>query len=365
MNKMDTGVSKVGRRIYKVSAAVILLLLFTINFLPGQLPESQLKSLLIRQIVEGQIVWPPEAGMDNRGKPFVMGLVGGGAFVRYLEKEYSSKQPAKIKNKTVVTRKVKQVEHIPGCDLLFVSDLPVRLFARMVESIQDKPVLTLTDKIDYMKEGIQISVVLEKPPDTPAESQELIDQQIPKINLFINETAVKLAGLSIRKDLLARANIIQPFRPYLDIALLMAPITTFVTWPPAAKMDDPSKPFIITVIGDNYFNSYLDNTYKEKELKNKPVTIRYISNIKEINGTHLLFISKSMKNKISEILAYTKNKPILTIGDTKGFRKAGVHINFFYQRIELHFEINNEAARAVGLNLSYHLLKQAKTNTSY
>ena len=360
---MDTGVSNVGRRIYKVSAAVILLLLFTINFFPEKLPENQLKSLLIRQIADRQIFWPPEAGMDKRDKPFVMGLVGGGAFVRYVEQEYSSKQPARIKNKTVVTRKVKQVEQIPGCDLIFVSDLPVRLFARMVESIQDKPVLTLTDKIDYMKEGIQISVVLEKPPDTPVVSQELIDQQIPKI--IINETAVKLAGLSIRKDLLARANIIQPFRPYLDIALLLAPITTFVTWPPTAKMDDPSKPFIITVIGDSYFNSYLDNTYKEKELKNKPVTIRYISNIKEINDTHLLFISKSMKNKISEILAYTKNKPILTVGDTKGFSQAGVHINFFYQRLELQFEINNEAARAVGLNLSYHLLKQAKTDISY
>jgi hypothetical protein len=363
MNKMDIAVSKVEPPIYKVLTALILLLLSTVYFLSAELPEHRLKSLIIRQIADRQIIWPPEAGMDNRDKPFVMGLVGDGAFVRYLEQEYSSKQPARIKNKTVLTRKVKQVEQIPGCDLLFVSDLPVRLFARMVESIQDKPVLTLTDTKDYIKEGIQISFVLEKPPDTPVESQELIDQQIPKI--IINETAVKLAGLSIRKDLLARANIIQPFKPYLDIALLLAPITTFVTWPPTAKMDDPSKPFIITVIGDNYFNSYLDNTYKEKELKNKPVTIRYISNIKEINDTHLLFISKSMKNKISEILAYTKNKPILTVGDTKGFSQAGVHINFFYQRLELHFEINNEAARTVGLNLSYHLLKQAKTDISY
>ena len=359
--------------IHKVSAAVILILLFlltiNINLLPQQLTESQVKSLLIRQIVDMYVVWPAETDMDNRDRPFVLGIVGESAFGRDLEQEYTRKQsPLRIRNKTVMIRKITQVEQIPGCNLLFVADLVGRLFfARMLDSTQNKSILTITDRLEYSNEGIQISFgVKETTPGTPAGSQQLTGQQEPKISLFINETAVQQAGLSIRNELLddRTITIVQPFRPYLDKALLLAPITTFVTWPPAANMADPSKPFKITVIGDNFFDSYLDDTYQYKELKNKPVTIRYISDIKEINDTHLLFISKSMKNKISEIIAYTKNKPILTIGDSRGFCQAGVHVNFFYHRLELCFEINNEAARAVGLNLSWHLLQQAKIDTS-
>ncbi len=361
--------------IHKVSAAVILILLFlflftiNINLLPGQLTESQVKSLLIRQIVEMYVVWPAETDMDNRDKPFVMGIVGESAFSRDLEQEYTGAQsPLRIRNKTVMIRKITQVEQIPGCNLLFVADLVGRVFfARMLDSTQNKSILTITDRLEYSNEGIQISFgVKETTPDTPTGRQGLTGIQGPKISLFINETAVQQAGLSITKDLLARATaIVQPFNPYLDKALLLAPITTFVTWPPAANKADSSKHFKITVIGDNYFNTYLDDAYRYKELKNKPVTIRYISDIKEINDTHLLFISKSMKNKISEIIAYTKNKPILTIGDSRGFCQAGVHVNFFYHRFELCFEINNKAARAVGLELSWHLLKQAKTDNSY
>lgn len=365
MNKMAAGVSKVGPRIHKISAAVILLLLFTINLLPAQLSEPQVKSLLLWQIANVQIDWPAENDMDNRDKPFVMGIVGDSTFGKYLEREYTHKQSSRrIKNKTVVVRKIKQLEQIPGCNLLFVADLPGRLFARMVESTRDKPILTMTDRSDYIEEGIQISFVVEKTADSPPGSR-VTDKQGPKISLYINEIAIRQAGLSIKKDLLARAIIIgHPFKPYLAKALLLAPITTFVTWPPSVKMDDPSTPFKITIIGDNYFNSYLDDTYQKKKLKNKPVTIRYISNIKDIDDPHLLFISKSMKNKISEIIAYTKNKPILTVGDCRGFHDAGVHINFFYDRLELCFEINDEAARAAGFDFSYHLLKQAKIDTS-
>jgi len=365
---MDTGVSKVGPRIHKISAAVFFLLLFTINLLPAKLSEEQVKSLLIWQIIEIHTVWPAETGIDNREKPFVIGIVGESAFGRYLEEEYTRKQsPLRIKNKTVIIRKVKQDAQIPGCNVLFIADadLPVRLFARMLDSIRDKPILTLTDQLNYIEEGIQIIFTLEKTPGTPPESQELTDKQGLKLSLFINEIAVQQAGLSIKKDLLARAVIIgEPFRPYLAKALLLIPITTFVTWPPAAKMDDPSTPFKITVIGDNFFNSYLDDTYQKKKLKNKPVTIRYVSTIKEIDDPNLLFISKSMKDKIPEIIAYTKNKPILTMGDSKGFNKAGVHINFFYNRLDLCFEINEDAARARGFNFSYHLLKQAKIDAS-
>jgi hypothetical protein len=296
------------------------------------------------KIANKYIEWPKETGMDNRDKPFVIAIIGENPFGKFLE------QVTKIKNKIVIIRIINRVEQIPGCHLLFVSDLPGRLFSKL-ESIQDKPILTVTDTEDYAELGIHINLLVGKTSNP---------------RLVINETAARQSGLEMKKDLLNLADdIVQPYRPYEDKANKLKPITRFVTWPPRSGMNDTSKLFKIAVIGENFFDNHLDKTYKKKTLKNKRVTIRYISKIQEINDAHLLFISKSMKQNISDIISYTKNKPILTIGDTKGFHQAGVHINFFYDRLRLSFEINEEAALSAGFNISYHLLKWAKTDTSH
>lgn len=344
-------VRKVDVRLHKVLAVIILLLLFTVNFLQAQHREYQVKSLLIWQIANSYIGWPKETGMDNRDKPFVIGVVGDIPFGKYLKQVYNlQKKPMKIKNKNVVIRNIKRVEQIPGCNLLFVPDLPRRFFSRVVEFTKDKPILTVTDAEDYTEVGIHVNLLVGTT-STP--------------HLVINEKAIRQSDLQVSEELLNSdsTEVIHPFRPYEEKAEYLEPFSRFIDWPPASTADDPSKPFKIEILGQNFFGPYLDKIYKGKKLKNKPVVIRYISKINEIDNPHFLFISKSMKDKISEIIAYIKNKPIITIGDTPGFCQAGVHINFCYDRLELRFEINEAAALAAGFNIRYHLLKLAKTDS--
>jgi len=348
--------NKVGVQLNKVFAAIILSLLFTINLLQAQTREYQVKSLLIAEIANRHVNWPKETGIDKRDTPFVMGVVGETPFGKFLGQVYNGKpQSMKIKNKMVIIRNIKRVEQIPGCKLLFfVPELPRRFFSRVMESIRDKPILTIGDSEDYTEKGVHISFVVEKTSDKPV------------IGLVINETTSRQSGLSIDNDLFNIAQaVVQPYRPYQDKANKLVPFIRLTTWPPGSAQADPSKPFKIAVLGQNFFDSYLEKVFKDTKIENKPVLIRYISKINEISNPHILFISKSMKNKISEIIAYTKNKPILTIGDTPGFYQAGVHINFYYDRMALNFEINNDAATAVGLDISYHLLQFAKMDTSH
>ena len=347
--------SKVGVRLNKVFAVITLLLLFTI-ILPAQTPGHKVKSLLITEIANRHVKWPKEVGMDKKDKPFVMGVVGESSFGKFLGQIYNGKpQATKIKNKTVIIRSVKRVEQIPGCQLLFfVPELPRRFFTRVMDSIRDKPILTIADTEDYIDQGVHISFVVEKTPEKPV------------TGLVINETISLQSGLLMDKDLFNMAKaIVQPYRPYQDKAINMERFTRFIDWPPGSAQTDPSKPFKIEVLGQNFFDSYLEEVLKGTSIKNKPVVIRFISKINEIGNPHLLFISKSMKDKISEIMAYIKNKPILTIGDTPGFYQAGVHINFYEIRYTLYFEINDDAATAAGLNISYHLLQRAKLDTSH
>ncbi len=136
--------------------------------------------------------------------------------------------------------------------------------------------------------------------------------------------------------------------------------TRFIEWPEESAVNDISQPFILGIIGENPFGTILEQIYSQKTIKDKKVEIRYISDKNEIPGCHLLFISKSEKKVLSKILSFTREKPILTVGDTKNFAEQGVLINLYIVENKIRFEINELEARDSGLFISYRLLNLAK-----
>jgi hypothetical protein len=138
----------------------------------------------------------------------------------------------------------------------------------------------------------------------------------------------------------------------------------FVKWPKETDQNDKSQPFVIGIIGENPFGKILDIAYNEQSyrIKDKKVKIKYIkaNNPDEIPGCHILFISSSCKNNLSEILAITRDKPILTIADTKGYAEKGVLINFFISKRKIRFEINEELFHKASLKVDIRLLRMAK-----
>jgi hypothetical protein len=146
---------------------------------------------------------------------------------------------------------------------------------------------------------------------------------------------------------------------YTIKAVFLERFTRFIEWPGESEINDTTKPFVISVIGKNPFGNILEETYSAQKILNKNVEIRYISKIDQIEKTNILFISKSKDKELSKILSYTKGKPILTVGDTKGFAKKGVMINFYLSSGKLRFEINETAVKESGLSMSYLLLQVA------
>jgi len=136
--------------------------------------------------------------------------------------------------------------------------------------------------------------------------------------------------------------------------------TQFVEWPEESEIADTTQPFILCIIGKSPFGQILDNFYREQKLQNKKVDIKYISNTKDIQDCHLLFICSSMKEQLDRILEYTHDKPILTIADTEDFAKMGVHINMYQSDDKIRFEINSVAIKESSLRLSYLLYSLAK-----
>lgn len=137
--------------------------------------------------------------------------------------------------------------------------------------------------------------------------------------------------------------------------------TRFIDWPSNIIADDTAKPFIISVLGENPFNGTLDRMYSTITIKHRPVQIRYINHIDEIKNSHLLFIAKGNKKPLAEIMSVTKKTPILLVGETTGAAKNGVHINFYKSpERTIRFEINDQAVRESGFEISYLLLRLAK-----
>ncbi|MCP4582467.1 MAG: YfiR family protein [candidate division Zixibacteria bacterium] len=148
-------------------------------------------------------------------------------------------------------------------------------------------------------------------------------------------------------------------------AAFLERFTRFIEWPEEAEIDDTTKPFIITVIGENPFGPILSEFYSSSKIRNKEVEIRYISKPGEISDCHLLFISGDEEDSLVNTLNIVSGKPVLTVSDTEGFAEQGVHINLYIADEKVRFEINETAIRNSSINVSSHLLSAAKIVKPY
>ncbi|MCP4116301.1 MAG: YfiR family protein [Desulfobacteraceae bacterium] len=147
---------------------------------------------------------------------------------------------------------------------------------------------------------------------------------------------------------------------YLLKAVFLERFTRFVEWPLEAGLERAETPFVIGIISHNPFDSILETVYADQPIKGKTVEIRYLETVEEINGCHMLFIPETDGEILEKILAAIRDYPVLTISDSTGYGRRGVHINMYVEKKQVRFEINHKAARQSGLTISYLLLKVAK-----
>lgn len=155
--------------------------------------------------------------------------------------------------------------------------------------------------------------------------------------------------------LLALAASGEPVAEYELKAEFLSRFTTFIEWP----QNGETRPFTIGIVGHNPFNGYLDRI-AARRIKNRPVSIRYITELSQLDTCDVVFICGSEKARLAAILAHTESRPILTVGDSNGFAAAGVLINFYTTGDTVRFEINEAAVEKSGLKVSSKLFKLAK-----
>jgi len=151
----------------------------------------------------------------------------------------------------------------------------------------------------------------------------------------------------------------KPKDPFEVKAALMVLLARHVTWPEKAfeRKDSPLK---IGLIGKDRFGDHLDKL-KGKAVDSHKIEIRRDMDPEKLKDCQIVMVSDSEDGRLEEILEVFRGKPTLALGDSKGFGKRGVGINFFDQEVDgkktISWELNTEALKKAGLTPSGKLLE--------
>ena len=115
----------------------------------------------------------------------------------------------------------------------------------------------------------------------------------------------------------------------------------------------------IGVLGGNPFGPALA-PLNGKIVKGRRVVVRELDSVRDAQKCQIIFVSSSERQRLQEIFDSLRSARVLTVGETQGFADGGGIINFIEENNKVRFEINAEAARRTGLNISSELLKLAK-----
>ncbi|MHB8110446.1 MAG: YfiR family protein [Syntrophorhabdaceae bacterium] len=143
------------------------------------------------------------------------------------------------------------------------------------------------------------------------------------------------------------------FEEYEVKAVFLVNFIKFVEWP---KQDRDGGHYRICMYGNDVFGQYTGNIERMK-VRGKALKVRRISSLRNLGDCNILFVSPSERRRIHSILEAVRDEDVVTVGDTDGYAKEGVMINFYIEARKVKFEINLNSIRRARINVSSQLLK--------
>jgi hypothetical protein len=163
---------------------------------------------------------------------------------------------------------------------------------------------------------------------------------------------------SILMTAIAHAQNAGDFREFQKKAEFINSFTRFVEWP-TRKFPQPDSPFVIGVFGSDSLTALLQESIQDRQIKGHPVVIKHLMNKEELRACHVLFISRSERDRLGPILGEVRRENVLTVGESDNFLGKGGVINFVTVGGQVRFQISTDAAAREKLSVSSKLLQLA------
>ncbi len=133
----------------------------------------------------------------------------------------------------------------------------------------------------------------------------------------------------------------------------------YITYPKEA-LDNSASIFNLCILGDDPFQGILDVLVKDEMVKNRSIVVNYLRTFEKTSKCQTLFISQSEEKQLVHILAYVKQRPILTVSDMNNFVTRGGMVQFYLLNNKVRFFIDPVTAGEAKLEVSSRLLQVAE-----
>jgi hypothetical protein len=174
-------------------------------------------------------------------------------------------------------------------------------------------------------------------------------------------TRFMLKGFCLGLCLLALVPLKMPAqsKEYQVKAAFLFNFAQFVDWP-GTVFTNTDTPFVIGILGNDPFGAALDATVQGETINNHKIIIERAHAVDDLKNCQLLFVSKSEKNHVTEILSALDSRPVLKVSEIEGFARQGGNINFYLDGSKVRFEVNPTVSERDGLKVSSQLLNLGK-----
>lgn len=149
------------------------------------------------------------------------------------------------------------------------------------------------------------------------------------------------------------------FDEYQVKSVFLYNLAFFIFWP-EESCNKTDRKFVITILGNDKFGRNLEEITKNEKVGDCPIIVRRINSIKNLQSSHILFITSGFANTMSTIIEKAEKRGILTVSDYSNFLSAGGAVNLQIHNNKLHLGLNPSAAKKNNLVFSSKLLQLAK-----
>lgn len=134
--------------------------------------------------------------------------------------------------------------------------------------------------------------------------------------------------------------------------------TRFVEWPGNAAPG--AEPFRLCVVADAAMRRTIAQTVTGEAVNGRPILVTEPQRPQDAQRCQILFVGRSEWRRASRFLDAVRNRPVLTVGESTGFRDRGGVIEFVLEENRVRFDVNLESAQRSRLKLSSNLLRVAR-----
>jgi hypothetical protein len=149
-------------------------------------------------------------------------------------------------------------------------------------------------------------------------------------------------------------------REYAVKAAYLYNFLNYVEWPGDAA-GAANVPFVIGVFQSNPFGRALDTVARTKTVASRPIEIRQLHSIDQLQVCHILFVPNSVPRSTEDaIIGAARGTHVLTVGESPGFVERGGAVQFYLDENKVRFAFNSDVVDGKNFKISSKLLSLAK-----